>query len=75
MSYPRNMYRKGKGVAEDDVEAVKWYRKAVEQGFAGAQLNLGNMYSTATEILLLATYRHVLQKNRSTTTPSRLEFD
>ncbi|MEX4218568.1 sel1 repeat family protein, partial [Haemophilus influenzae] len=27
------------------VEAVKWYRKAAEQGYADAQLNLGNMYA------------------------------
>ena len=26
------MYGKGEGVAEDDREAVKWYRKAAEQG-------------------------------------------
>jgi TPR repeat protein len=26
---------------EDDAEAVKWYRKAAEQGLANAQFNLG----------------------------------
>ena len=26
------MYDHGKGVLEDDKEAVKWYRKAAEQG-------------------------------------------
>ena len=26
------MYANGEGVPEDDVEAVKWYRKAAEQG-------------------------------------------
>ena len=30
--------------AEDDKEAVKWYRKAAEQGFVYAQFNLGMMY-------------------------------
>lgn len=25
-------------------EAVKWYRKAAEKGYAPAQYNLGNMY-------------------------------
>ena len=31
-------------VPEDDVEAVKWYRKSAEQGYAKAQRNLGLMY-------------------------------
>ena len=31
---------------ENDVEAVKWYRKAAEQGNARAQNNLGLMYAT-----------------------------
>ena len=38
------MYAYGKGVAQDDTEAVKWYRKAAEQGNANAQFNLGWMY-------------------------------
>ena len=29
---------------QNDVEAVKWYRKAAEQGNADAQANLGSMY-------------------------------
>ena len=44
----------GKGVPQDDVEAVAWYRRAAEQGdqvldaacIAGAQGALGYMYST-----------------------------
>ena len=32
-----NMYSDGKVVPEDDAEAVKWYRKAAEQGNAEAQ--------------------------------------
>jgi uncharacterized protein len=31
----------GQGVPEDDAEAVKWYRKAAEQGLARAQLIYG----------------------------------
>ena len=31
-------------VVEDHSEAVAWYRKAAEQGDAGAQNNLGFMY-------------------------------
>ncbi len=38
------MYDKGRGVPQDDAEAVKWYRKAAEQGVAEAQYNLGLMY-------------------------------
>ena len=37
-------YHDGKGVPRDEVEAVKWYRKAAEQGFAPAQINLGICY-------------------------------
>ena len=38
------MYNNGKGVVQDYKEAVKWYTKAAEQGFASAQYNLGLMY-------------------------------
>ncbi len=38
------MYAYGQGVPEDEVEAVKWYRKAVDQGLASAQNKLGKMY-------------------------------
>ncbi len=38
------MYSNGRGVPEDDAEAVRWYRLAAEQGYANAQTNLGNMY-------------------------------
>ena len=37
-------YREGYGTAVDHVEAVKWVRKAAEQGFARAQHDLGLMY-------------------------------
>ena len=37
-------YEKGQGVAKDQVEAAKWYRKAAEQNFARAQNNLGVCY-------------------------------
>ena len=39
------MYDNGWGVPENDAEAVKWYRKAAEQGYVDAQFNLGNMYA------------------------------
>ena len=38
------MYTNGKGVAQDDRQAVAWYRKAADQGNAEAQYNLGVAY-------------------------------
>src|SRR5438874_2938822 len=38
-------YDKGEGVAKDQAEAVKWYRKAAEQNLAAAQYNLGLRYA------------------------------
>ena len=40
------MYATGNGVPQNDQEAAKWYRKAAEQGHAGAQFLLGTMYVT-----------------------------
>lgn len=37
-------YYYGRGVTCDYSEAVKWYRKAAEQGYASAQFNLGYCY-------------------------------
>ena len=38
------MYANGRGVKQDDIEAVKWYRTAAEQGHAPAQALLGLAY-------------------------------
>jgi TPR repeat protein len=38
------LYEAGKGVMQDDGEAVRWYRLAAEQGNSGGQNNLGRMY-------------------------------
>ena len=43
-SYLGFMYANGRGVAQDDRQAVEWYRKAADQGYAAAQSNLGFMY-------------------------------
>ena len=40
------MYDNGRGVKQDDFEAVKWFRKAAELGHANAQSNFGVAYST-----------------------------
>lgn len=41
---PLHKQRNGKGGPEDAGEAVKWYRKAAEQGNAAAQWRLAVMY-------------------------------
>ena len=38
------MYVSGRGVKQDNFEAVKWYRQAAEQGNAEAQSMLGVAY-------------------------------
>ena len=45
------MYANGRGVEQDDAEAVKWYRLAAEQGGAAAQFNLGWMYANGRKAL------------------------
>ena len=37
------MYGAGRGVPQDDAEALRWYRLAAEEGEALAQFNLGVM--------------------------------
>jgi TPR repeat protein len=39
------MYSNGTGVPEDDAEALKWFRKAAEQGHRNASVLLGGLYS------------------------------
>jgi TPR repeat protein len=39
------MYEVGQGVAQNDFEALTWYRKAADQGHPPAQHNMGVMYS------------------------------
>ena len=41
----------GRGVPQDDKEAVKWYRLAAEQGQAQAQNNLGFMYANGEGVI------------------------
>ena len=38
------LYRKGRGVSQDDVQAHRWYAKSAAQGQAKAQFNLGTLY-------------------------------
>jgi len=39
------LYAVGQGVPEDSREALKWWRKAADQGNARAQHNVGIMYA------------------------------
>ena len=45
------MYDVGVGVPQDPVEAVRWYRRAGEQGLVWAQLNLAHMYREGLGVL------------------------
>ena len=38
------MYEHGEGIPKNAVEAVRWYRMAVDQGYTAAQVNLGRAY-------------------------------
>jgi hypothetical protein len=38
------MYAKGNGAPQDYAEAVKWFRRAAEDGYVKAQYNLGVAY-------------------------------
>lgn len=38
------LYQTGRGVAQNDREAVRWYRLAAEQGDAAGQVILGDAY-------------------------------
>ncbi|MHB8203877.1 MAG: tetratricopeptide repeat protein [Desulfomonilaceae bacterium] len=44
-----NKYRDGDGVAQDDKEAIKWFRLAADQGYSEAQFMLGIMYEQSDE--------------------------
>ena len=43
------MYENGRGVGQDDAEALRWYRKVADQGLARAQNAVAWIYATATE--------------------------
>jgi hypothetical protein len=53
------MYETGHGVAQDDKEAVKWFRAAAAQGNAWAQSNLGRMYGLGRGVAQDYVYAHM----------------
>ncbi len=44
------MYENGRGVPKDLAEAEKWYGRAAEQGYSGAQYNLGFVHYSQDDI-------------------------
>jgi uncharacterized protein len=44
------MYREGRGVEQNFLDAGRWYTKAAYQGFAEAQYDLGVMYDQGKKI-------------------------
>ena len=45
-SYLAFMYKSGLGMAEDDGQALQWYQRAAESGYALAQYSLASMYQS-----------------------------
>ena len=45
------MYENGRGMPQDEKEAVRWYRLAAAQGNAPSQFNLGLMYANGRGVL------------------------
>jgi TPR repeat protein len=41
-----NLHHYGRGVPQDVVEAMRWYRLAADKGSANGEFNLGVLYAT-----------------------------
>ena len=50
-------YLEGQGVQKDYAQAVKWYRKAAEQGHAGAMFCLGVLHQGRNILALLGFHK------------------
>src|SRR5439155_149495 len=64
-------YDEGEGVAKDQVEAVKWFRKAAEQNYAEAQFDLGGCYDEGEgvakdQVEAVKWYRKAAEQNYAT---------
>ena len=53
------MYRKGRGVPQDQKTAVKWYKLAAEQEDADAQTSLAAMYAKGEGVIQDNVYAHM----------------
>ncbi len=60
------MYENGRGVTQDDAEALRWYHKAAQQSYATAQYNLGVMYDKGQGVT-----QDYVQRICGTTSPQR----
>ena len=58
------MYAEGRGVPQDDAEAVRWYRLAAAQGYVEAQTNLGSNYANGKGV------PHLLANSSATQKPA-----
>ena len=64
------MYLTGLGLARDDQEALKWYRKAADLGDSNAQYSLGVLYAqgrgvSMDEALALDWYRKAAEQGNA----------
>lgn len=48
-----NMYDLGLGLERDIIKAVEWYRKSAEQGYGLASNNLGTIFKSGREGILM----------------------
>lgn len=61
------MYERGLGVKQSDTEALKWYKRSAEQGYADAQFRAGYLYfSIAVDQATLALERGYKGNSKST---------
>jgi TPR repeat protein len=66
------IFEKGDGVARDETKALKWYRKAAEQGHEDAQVRLNTMLEEG-EDFLQDTIKKKGREQRPTTTEETLQ--
>jgi TPR repeat protein len=60
-------YYNGEGVSQNHTEALRWFRKAADQGNADAQLNIRSMYANGEGIT--QNYRETVKWNYNPSVP------
>jgi hypothetical protein len=73
-SYLGELYERGLNGNPDYLSAVKWYQKAVDQGYTPAMLNLGNLYEQGLGVEKDATKAINLYRLASGVKDSKLEL-